>query len=142
MGISGKPDDENTETELAELQQERKPVPKSWGDMVFYSERKLRRTVQILSVLFAAFALTAAIICLSITETTAQRFGAFGGFLFVFVLVIGTMTTAKTSEMLTAAAAYVLCTMDVDLNGHIANDARYAAVLVVFIGTGLEDKKS
>jgi hypothetical protein len=73
--------------------------------MTFYSEKHISRVVQILSVLFSAFALTAAIICLHYANTTAQRFGAFGGFLFAFVLVIGTLTAAKTSEMLAATAA-------------------------------------
>ncbi|KAH9216090.1 hypothetical protein DL95DRAFT_460634 [Leptodontidium sp. 2 PMI_412] len=97
---------------------EKRTLPPSWGNPIFYSAKKLSRAVQMLTVLFAAFALTSAIICLHYVQTTAQRFGALGAFLFVFVLVIGMFTTAKTSEMLGATAAY-------------------GAVLVVFIATGL-----
>ncbi|KAH7342604.1 hypothetical protein BKA65DRAFT_478476 [Rhexocercosporidium sp. MPI-PUGE-AT-0058] len=97
---------------------EKRALPPSWGKPVFYSAKKLARAVQMLTVLFAAFALTSAIICLHYMQTTAQRFGALGAFLFVFVLAIGMFTTAKTSEMLGATAAY-------------------GAVLVVFIATGL-----
>ncbi|KAL5328854.1 hypothetical protein ACEPPN_002362 [Leptodophora sp. 'Broadleaf-Isolate-01'] len=97
---------------------EKRTLPPSWGNPIFYSAKKLSRAVQMLTVLFAAFALTSAIICLHYMQTTAQRFGALGAFLFVFVLAIGMFTTAKTSEMLGATAAY-------------------GAVLVVFIATGL-----
>ncbi|KAG4436820.1 hypothetical protein IFR05_007710 [Cadophora sp. M221] len=97
---------------------EKRALPASWGNPIFYSAKKLSRAVQMLTVLFAAFALTSAIICLHYMQTTAQRFGALGAFLFVFVLAIGMFTTAKTSEMLGATAAY-------------------GAVLVVFIATGL-----
>lgn len=65
------------------------------------------RAVQILSVLFSALALTGAIIALHYIIPTGWRFGALGGFLLMFALVVGTLTNARTSEMFSATAAYV-----------------------------------
>ncbi|KAH8814405.1 hypothetical protein F5882DRAFT_69499 [Hyaloscypha sp. PMI_1271] len=98
--------------------QEKRPVPPSWGEMVYFSEKHLTRAVQILSVLFLALALTGAIIALHYIAPTGWRFGALGGFLLTFALAVGTLTNATTPEMFAATAAF-------------------AAVLVVFIATGL-----
>ncbi|KAF4630763.1 hypothetical protein G7Y89_g7374 [Cudoniella acicularis] len=98
--------------------QEKRDVPPSWGEMVYFSEKHLTRAVQFLSVIFSALALTGAIISLHYIKHTEWRFGALGGFLLMFTLIVGTLTNAKTSEMFGATAAF-------------------AAVLVVFIATGL-----
>jgi hypothetical protein len=87
--------------------QEKRPVPPSWGEMVYFSEKHLTRAVQILSVLFSALALTCAIIALHYIGPTGWRFGALGGFLLTFALAVGTLTNATTPEMFAATAAYV-----------------------------------
>jgi drug/metabolite transporter superfamily protein YnfA len=86
---------------------EKRPVPPSWGEMVYFSEKHLTRAVQILSVLFLALALTGAIIALHYIAPTGWRFGALGGFLLTFALAVGTLTNATTPEMFAATAAYV-----------------------------------
>jgi hypothetical protein len=75
--------------------------------MVYFSDKTLTRAVQILGVLFPALALRGAIIALHYITPTGSRFGALGGFLLAFALVVGTFTNAKTSEMFGATAAYV-----------------------------------
>jgi drug/metabolite transporter superfamily protein YnfA len=75
--------------------------------MVYFSEKRLTRAVQTLSVLFTALALTGAIIALHYIVPTGWCFGALGGFLLVFSLAVGTLTNARTPEMFAATAAYV-----------------------------------
>jgi hypothetical protein len=87
--------------------QEKRQVPPSWGEMVYFSEKQLTRAVQILSVLFSALALTGAIIALHYIGPTGWRFGALGGFLLAFALVVRILTSATTPEMFAATAAYV-----------------------------------
>ncbi|KAE9369205.1 hypothetical protein N431DRAFT_493067 [Stipitochalara longipes BDJ] len=98
--------------------QKERQVPRSWGEMIYFSEKQLTRAVQILSVLFSALALTGAIVALHYIGPTGWRFGALGGFLLTFALALGILTDATTPEMFAATAAF-------------------AAVLVVFIATGL-----
>jgi hypothetical protein len=86
--------------------QEKRKVPPSWGEMVYFSEKQLTRAVQIVSVLFSALALTGAIIALHYIGPTGWRFGALGGFLLTFALAVGTLTNATTPEMFAATAAY------------------------------------
>lgn len=87
--------------------QDKRQVPPSWGEMVYFSEKQLALAVQILSVFFSALALTGAIIALHYIGPTGWRFGALGGFLLAFALAVGTLTNAKTPEMFAATAAYV-----------------------------------
>ena len=120
------------------FQEKKRQVPPSWGEMVYFSEKQLTRAVQILSVLFSALALTGAIIALHYIGPTGWRFGALGGFLLTFALAVGTLTNATTPEMFAATAACVSPLGNI-LVGRVSANILYsfAAVLVVFIATGL-----
>lgn len=83
-----------------------------------YKGRHITRIVSMISILFAAVLLVAAIISLYVVDNPTTKLGLVVAFTFIFALSIALLTNARRAEIFGSVAAY-------------------AAVLVVFISGNL-----
>ena len=88
------------------------------GHIAYHSEERIRKTVAFISMLLAAGLLYGAIFNFYFVKSPKVKLGLIAVYTVAFALCVGLLTNAKRSEIFSACAAY-------------------AAVIVVFVSSGL-----
>jgi len=92
--------------------------PESWNKVYTFDEDAVERFITVVTVLLAACLLVGSILALYFVHSSGARLGLLAAFTLLFAASVGLLTNAKRSELFCTTAAY-------------------AAVLVVFVGSAL-----
>lgn len=94
------------------------PEKHSCGHIARYSEERIRKVVAVISMILAAGLLYGAILNFYFVTSDKAKLGLIAAYTIAFALCVGLLTNARRSEIFAACAAY-------------------AAVIVVFVSSGL-----